>query len=61
MEIRDLTPEQMEKLRACNTTEDILALAREEGYQLSDEQLQEGCGGSDWCCMTFCHDVEKDW
>lgn len=31
MNFEDLTPEQQEKVRACKTVEDILALAKEEG------------------------------
>lgn len=39
MKPEGLTPEQIEKAKACKTVEDILALAEEEGYELSDEQL----------------------
>ena len=48
MNFNDLTPEQQEKVRACKTTEDILALAKEEGYQLSDKELEAVSGGSIW-------------
>ena len=62
MKFEDLTPEQQAKAKACKTPEDILALAKEEGFELSDEQLQEvSGGGADWVCLTFCYDVEKDW
>lgn len=44
----DLTPEQQEKVRACKTTEDLVALAKEEGYELSDEDLEAMAGGSIW-------------
>ena len=37
MRFEDLTPEQMEKAKACKTAEDILALAKKEGIDLSDE------------------------
>ena len=37
MRFKDLTPEQQEKAKACKTPEEILALAKEEGYDLSDE------------------------
>lgn len=59
MKFEDLTPEQKAKAKSCKTPEDMLALAKEEGFELSDEQLQEVSGG-DWC-LTFCYDVEKDW
>ena len=54
MKFEDLTPEQMEKARACKTPEDVLALAKEEGYDLSDEELQSISGGIDtsWVCLT---------
>ena len=48
MDFDDLTPEQKEKARACGTPEDILMLAREEGYELSDEELDAVAGGVDW-------------
>jgi len=45
MKFEDLTPEQKEKARACKTPEEILALAKAEGYELSDEQLEGVSGG----------------
>ena len=48
MDYGDLTPEQMEKARACKSPEDILALAKEEGYELSEDELDAVSGGSDW-------------
>ena len=39
MDFKDLTPEQQEKAKACKTPEDILALAKEEGHSLTDEEL----------------------
>lgn len=53
MEHRDLTPEQREKAKACKSAEDILSLANEEGYELSDEQL-EAVSGGDWDCWSVC-------
>ena len=47
MDFNDLTNEQKEKARACKTPEEILALARAEGYELTDEQLEGVSGG--WC------------
>lgn len=48
MDFNDLTPEQKERVRACKTSEEIAALAEEEGYDLSDEQLDAIAGGSGW-------------
>jgi len=48
MEFKDLTPEQQEKLNACESPKDILALAAEEGYELSDEEIESISGGLSW-------------
>ena len=53
MKFEDLTPEQMDKARACKTPEDILALAKEEGYELTDDEL-EGISGGSWC-ISVCN------
>lgn len=45
MKHEDLTPEQRTKAKACKTPEDLLALAKKEGYELSVEQLEEVAGG----------------
>lgn len=52
MKFEDLTPEQMEKAKACKTPEDILALAKGEGYELSNEELDGLSGGEAW--YTLC-------
>ena len=49
MDFNGLTLEQQEKARACKTPEDILALAKEEGIELTDEQLEAVSGGWDEC------------
>ena len=51
MNFDELTPEQQEKARACATPEEVLALAREEGYELSDEELDSISGG--WICGQY--------
>ena len=45
MNFGDLAPELQEKVKACKTPEEILALAQEEGYELNDESLEAISGG----------------
>ena len=47
MRLEDLTTEQVEKANACETPEEVLALAKEEGYELAEEELRSISGG-DW-------------
>ena len=37
----ELTPEQMEKARACKSPADLVELAKSEGVELTDDQLHE--------------------
>ena len=53
MRYEDLSPEQLEKARACKTPEELLALAKEEGYNLTDEQLENISGGWDSCDSDY--------
>ena len=55
MEYKDLTEEQKARARACETPEEVLALAREEGYELSDAELEAVSGG--WTICRNNHDV----
>ena len=50
MNYNELTEEQKAKARACKTPEDILALAKEEGYELTDEEPKDVSGGIKWRC-----------
>ena len=56
MKLEDLTPELQEKAKACASVEDILALAEEEGFELSDGQLESMAGGFWDCDDYFCGD-----
>ena len=47
-ELKD--PVLQEKLRNAKNPEDILSLAREEGLEISDEQIQAVAGGMQWRC-----------
>ena len=51
MDFSDLSPELREKAKACNTPEEMLALAKQEGYKLSDEEMEGIAGG--WSCDSF--------
>ena len=53
MDYKDLTAEQREKARACKTTEDLVALAQEEGVDLSDDQLEVVSGGGWNSCGKY--------
>jgi len=45
MDFENLTPEQIEKAKACKTVEELFALAKAEGVELSEEQLESLSGG----------------
>ncbi len=47
MGIDKLTPEQMERARACKTAEELRRFANEEGFELSDDELDGIVGGID--------------
>ena len=63
MNFEDLTPELKEKALACKTPEELLALAKEEGYELTDEELESIAGGMEcsWYCLKVvsCSNVAK--
>ena len=48
----EISPELREKAKACKTPEDILALAKKEGYKLSEEELEAVAGGGWSGCST---------
>ena len=43
--LKGLTEEQIKKVKACKSHEELLALAKQEGVELTDEQLQTVSGG----------------
>lgn len=49
--LKGLTEEQIAKIKACKNQEEVLKLAKEEGVELTDEQLEAVSGGS---CDTPC-------
>ena len=58
MDFEKLTPEQQERVRNAKTPEEIMTLAQESGYELSDEELGSINGGAMWgdvCVGVACH------
>ena len=47
--IKDLSPEQQEKAKACKTKEELIQLAAEEDVEIPMEALENVAGG----CATF--------
>ena len=54
MEFSDLSPELKEKARACETVDEVLALVKEEGIELSDDELENVSGGLQWLSTDHC-------
>lgn len=48
MNFDDLSPELQERVRAAKTPEEIMTLAKEQGYTLSEEELEAISGGISW-------------
>lgn len=59
-----ISPELREKAKACTSPEELLALAKTEGYKLSEADLEAvaggGCGGSSSPCTTLKHRLRGD-
>ena len=45
MDLKDLSPELQEKAKACKTAEELKALAQENGFEISEEELDAVSGG----------------
>ena len=43
--LKGLTEEQIARVKACKSHEELLALAKQEGVELTDEQLEAISGG----------------
>jgi predicted ribosomally synthesized peptide with nif11-like leader len=50
MDYKGISPELREKAKACTSPEEMLELAKREGYKLSDEEIEAVSGGhrADW-------------
>ena len=44
----ELSPELKAKVAECKSAEELAKLAKAEGVELTDEQLEALSGGSDW-------------
>ena len=49
-----LTDDQKKAVEAAQTPEELLALAKEVGYELSPEQLENVAGGKGKWCFDHC-------
>ena len=50
--LKGLSQEQINKIKSCKNQDEILALAKEEGVELTDEQLDVVSGGA--CTAMKC-------
>ena len=56
MDFESIPEELKDRARGCKTPEDVLSLAKELDYKLSDEQLEGLSGGASWSCTADCND-----
>lgn len=56
LENLDISTELREKAKACKTPEELLALAKREGYKLSDAEIEAVSGGYSWNTTGPCFD-----
>ena len=47
-DLSNLSPELKEKVKSLKTTEEMLDFISEQGYELTDEQLEAVSGGAIW-------------
>jgi len=59
MEFDELSQEQKERARACKTPEELMALAKEEGIDLSDDDLEQVAGGKGKWAHEECDDFVR--
>lgn len=50
--LKGLSKEQIARVKSCKSHEELLALAKAEGVELTDEQLAVVSGGGGWCRST---------
>ena len=54
MKYEDLTEEQKSKIAQAKSPEEILEMAKAEGYELIDEEIEGISGGSFWMNEYYC-------
>lgn len=61
MDYKDISPELCEKAKACTSPDELLALAKKEGYKLSGDELTAVSGGGNitWCSSFQTHTNSK--
>lgn len=62
MDFENLTSEQMARIKACTSPEELRELALSEGHELTDEQLEGIAAGAGWGepCGGYAGDVRDD-
>ena len=55
--LKGLSEEQIAKVKACENKGDLLQLAKDEGVELTDEQLQAVSGGA---CSSSTENKDKN-
>lgn len=62
MDLKDLTPEQRAKINPGMSTEELLNLAKEEGIELSADELEKfSGGGKEWTDIVVCNRCSKSY
>ena len=56
--LKGLSKEQIDRIKECKNQEEILALAKQEGVELTDEQLEAVSGGF---CTERCPNCHSDY
>lgn len=60
--LKGLSEEQIKKVETCNSSDEVLALAKEEGIELTNEQLEAisgGCGKDPECPKCGSKDIKS--
>lgn len=61
MKLEDLSPELREKAQACENEEELFALAKEHGLELSEDDLEGVSGGWATCYdNNYCSSYKGD-